>query len=105
MDHYISLQPMDADYAWRNGAYTEDGNVAICDRCGEDMQWNPVMQNWHCQGCEQIMDRPVYFNHIGANPPGSYCIPDCEENYPYCKKRGEHYEIDPNDPLMDPDVP
>lgn len=28
---------------WVNGAWDEKGEQALCDRCGEEMKWNPVM--------------------------------------------------------------
>jgi len=86
---------------WANGAWDEQGESALCDLCGEEMKWNPVMVKWYCPGCEQEMDRAVYFNHIGANPPSSACLSDCEENYPFCKKYCDRFEIDPNDPMLD----
>lgn len=101
MDHYEDIYRIDAFDEWVNGAYTESGDIAICDRCGGEMKWNPVMQNWYCRECEQIMDRPTYFNHIGANPSGTDCLTSCNENYPFCKKQCELYEIDSNDPMID----
>ena len=101
MDHYDDIYRIDAFDEWVNGAYDENGDTSVCDMCGGDMRWNPVMQNWYCRECEQIMDRPTYFNHIGANPPGPECITNCQENYPFCKKHCDHYKIDPNDPMLD----
>lgn len=101
MDHYEDIYKIDAFDEWVNGAYTENGDIAVCDRCGGDMKWNPIKQSWYCKECEQEMDRPTYFNHIGANPPGALCITNCNENYPFCKKRCEHYVIDKSDPMKD----
>lgn len=86
---------------WVNGAWDEKGEQALCDRCGEEMKWNPVMAFWYCTGCGQAMDRKTYFNHIGAIPPGEDRLFSCEENYPFCKKICERYDIDPNDPMKD----
>lgn len=86
---------------WVNGAWDEKGERALCDRCGEEMKWNPVMVFWYCTGCGQEMDRKTYFNHIGASLPGEDCLFPCEENYPFCKKICERYNIDPNDPMKD----
>lgn len=86
---------------WVNGAWDEKGEQTLCDRCGEEMKWNPVMAFWYCTGCGQAMDRKTYFNHIGAIPPGEDCLFSCEENYPFCKKICERYDIDPNDPMKD----
>lgn len=101
MDHYEDIYKIDAFDEWVNGAYTENGDTAICDCCGGEMKWNPVMQHWYCKECGQEMDRPIYFNHIGANPPGILCLTNCNENYPFCKKRCEHYLIDKDDPMKD----
>lgn len=101
MDHYEDIYRIDALDEWINGAYDENGNTAICDRCGGDLKWNPVMSHWYCTECEQTMNRDIYFNHIGASPPGRRCISGCEENYPFCKKYCEHFDIDPDDPMMD----
>lgn len=43
----------------------------------------------------------LYFNYIGAEPPSSECITNCCENYPFCKKCCERFEIDPDDPMLE----
>ncbi len=100
MDHY-DIRRLNAFDEWVNGAYDERGNSAICDLCGGEMKWNPVMCHWYCIECEQTMDRKTYFNHIGAMPPGLFCVDQCEENYPFCKKYCEHFIIDSKDPILD----
>lgn len=97
-DRFYRLSAFDE---WINGAWDETGERAICDRCGEELKWNPVMVHWYCTGCDQEMDRKTYFNHIGACPPGEDCLLTCEENYPFCKKTCERYEIDLDDPMKD----
>lgn len=99
-DEYFELYPVDANDEWVNSAYDEEGNAVVCDICGCEMKWNPDTQLWYCLDCEQEMDRPTYFNHIGAEPPGSICMTNCRENYPFCKKYCEHYEIDLDDPIL-----
>lgn len=101
MEKDRKLHRIDAFDDWVNGAWDEQGDRAVCDLCGGEMKWNPVMAKWYCPDCEQEMDRKTYFNHIGAIPPGEACLVSCEENYPFCKKHCEHYEIDPTDPMLD----
>lgn len=101
MDHYEDVHRINAFDEWVNGAYTESGDIAICDLCGSDMKWNPVMAEWYCTGCEQTMDRKTWFNHIGANPPDPRCMNSCDENYPFCKKYCEHLTIDAGDQMLD----
>lgn len=100
-DEYSEIYKVDARDDWLNGAYDEEGNVAVCDICEGELAWNPKDRNWYCKGCGQEMDRAEYLNYIGANPPGPRCLSGCEENYPFCKKHCEHYVIDPSDPMMD----
>ena len=85
---------------WMNGAYDEMGGSAVCDVCRSELRWNPEKQDYECPSCGQNMDRIAYFNHIGAEPPGSICLTSCNENYPFCKKYCLHYTFDPNDPMM-----
>ena len=99
MDEYDDIYDISAEDDWMNGAYTEDGDEAVCDRCGEALHWNLLERYYECDSCGQVMDRAVYFNHIGASPPGEACI-TCNENYPFCKKYCLEYEIDPNDPKL-----
>ena len=85
---------------WRNGAYDENGDAALCDICAAELKWNPKTREWICPGCGQTMSRADYFNHIGANPPGLECLTNCGENYPFCKKTCERFTIDPDDPML-----
>lgn len=98
---YSTIYRVDARDEWMNAAYDEEGNAVVCERCHCEMKWNPVMQVWYCPECEREMDRPTYFLHIGAQPPGSECLINCCENYPFCKKYCERYAIDSNDPMID----
>ena len=76
---------VDAYDDWANGAYDEDGSEAVCNICGEPLQWNPVMCNYCCEGCGREMSRAEFFNYIGAEPPSVKCLTNCEENYPLCR--------------------
>jgi predicted RNA-binding Zn-ribbon protein involved in translation (DUF1610 family) len=99
-DDYFEIYRVDADDEWRNGAYDESGNVAVCDICGAEMRWDQGLCEWYCPECGQLMNRSQYFNHIGAEPPGRKCLTNCCENYPFCKKYCDRYKIDPNDPML-----
>lgn len=99
-EEYGFVYRIDAKDEWINGAYDEEGNVAVCDICGGELAWNSSACHWYCRDCGQEMDRPTYFNHIGANPPGPICLTNCGENYPFCKKYCEQYDIDPEDPML-----
>jgi hypothetical protein len=83
-----------------NGAYTEDGDEALCDVCSEALRWNPEAAYYECKSCGRVLDRALYFQLIGANPPGIDCLSQCRENYPFCKKYCLEYEIDSNDPML-----
>lgn len=85
---------------WLNGAYDETGDRSVCDICGQELKWNPIDQKYECPDCGQEMNRTVYFNHIGANPPGQICLTACNENYPFCKKYCPHYSFDSDDPML-----
>ena len=100
MDDYINVYRLNMNDEWMNGAYDDDGNAVVCDLCGEKMKWNPKRNFWYCASCGQEMDRMTYLNYIGAEPPGSECMTNCGENYPFCKKYCERYKIDPNDPML-----
>ena len=93
----LGLHRLNMRDEWLNGAYDEEGDGAICDRCGGDMKWNDG--TWVCGECEQEMDRNTYMNHIGAEPPSSQCML-CKTNYPLCKKWCDLIEIDPDDPML-----
>ena len=99
-DEYNSIYKMDMTDEWINAAYDDCGNAVLCDICGAEMKWNRKHQEWYCPNCGQVMNRAVYFNHIGAEPPGLDCLTNCHENYPFCKKNCERYIIDPNDPML-----
>ena len=99
-DDYNEIYKLDMSDEWKNAAYDEEGSVAACDICGSEMRWNPKAHEWHCPGCGQTMNRALYFNHIGAEPPGTECLTLCHENYPFCKKHCERFPIDPDDPML-----
>lgn len=99
-DEYSMIYRINAKDEWLNGAYDEEGNISVCDICGSELRWNAKAHIWYCGNCGQKMDRSIYFNHIGANPPGKDCLSQCGENYPFCKKYCERYDIDPDDPLL-----
>ncbi len=61
--------------------YDEEGAVVICDLCGSEMIWKN--SQYICSGCGQVMERSVFFNYIGAEPPGSKCV-ICDNLYPGC---------------------
>lgn len=61
--------------------YDEDGYSVHCDVCDSIMKWKDGL--YVCPGCGQSMDRPEFFNYIGAEPPGEECI-SCENIYPGC---------------------
>lgn len=98
-ENYDDIYRIDAGDEWENSAYDEDGMAAVCDVCGEEMKWSPSERNWFCPSCGRDMGRAEYFNHIGAEPPGSRCMTNCSENYPACKLMCPWYEIDPDDPM------
>lgn len=63
--------------------WTEDGDVVNCDElyCNGEIRWRDGQ--YICPECGQIMSRAVFFNHIGADPPGKECV-TCNELYPGC---------------------
>ena len=99
-DEYNDLYKLDMKDEWMNSAYDEHGDAAVCDLCGTDMKWDQAQHEWYCPGCGQTMTRAYYFNHIGAEPPGSECLTNCCENYPFCKQHCTRYFIDSNDPML-----
>lgn len=99
-DEYNDIYQLDMHDEWLNSAYDEDGNSVQCDICGCDMKWSPEARLWFCPDCEQTMERAVYFNYIGAEPPGIDCLTNCLENYPLCKQYCERHLIDPDDPML-----
>lgn len=99
-DEYNDLYKLDMTDEWVNAAYDENGDVAVCDICGAEMKWSLERHEWYCPDCGQTMNRALYFNHIGAEPPGMECLTNCCENYPFCKKTCERYIIDSDDPIL-----
>lgn len=99
-DEYNEIYKLDMKDEWMNAAYDENGDSVCCDICGEEMRWHPDDGVWRCRECGQEMTRAVYFDYIGAAPPGSECLTSCRENYPFCKKYCERYFIDPGDPII-----
>ena len=61
--------------------FTEDGDEVFCDWCGIEIKWKDGQ--YVCPNCGQEMTREIFFNYIGANPPGKECI-TCDELYPGC---------------------
>lgn len=99
-DEYDEIYELDVRDEWMNAAYDEEGDIAVCDICGAEMRWDQGNDEWYCPECGQIMNRAIYFNHIGAEPPGADCLTNCCENYPFCKKICDRYSIDPDDPML-----
>lgn len=98
-DEYAEFYILDSWDEWANAGYDENGEAAVCDICGGEIQWNGEENLWQCLECGQIFDRVVWFNHIGADPPSSECITNCRENYPFCKKHCSRFPIRPDDPM------
>ena len=99
-DEYNEIYELDMKDEWMNAAYDENGDTAACDICGEELRWNQGECLWYCPGCGQTMNRAVYFNHIGAQPPGTECLTSCCENYPYCKRYCKRCIIRSDDPFL-----
>ena len=99
-DEYEKIYRLDMKDEWANSAYDENGESVLCDICSSEMKWNPKDRLWYCPECGRQMSRAVYFDYIGADPPGADCLTNCRENYPFCKKHCERYPIDPNDPML-----
>lgn len=97
---YDKIYELDMCDEWMNSAYDESGDSALCDICSSEMKWSPVERKWFCPDCGREMNRPVYFNHIGAEPPSRECLTSCGENYPFCKKYCERFLIAPDDPML-----
>lgn len=91
------LHRIDMEDEWRNSAYDEDGEGAVCELCGGELRWNGEV--YICKECRSEMSRCDYLNYIGANPPNEQCF-RCVTNYPFCKKECDHIVINPNDPML-----
>lgn len=100
MDDYDEIYKLDMLDEWRNTAWDEDGNAALCEICESELRWSEADRMWHCPGCGRTLSRAEYFNFIGAQPPDSACLTNCLENYPFCKKYCERFCVDPNDPML-----
>lgn len=61
--------------------YDEDGYEVLCDMCTGEIKWKDGV--YVCPKCGQIMSREVFFNYIGADPPGEECV-HCDNLYPGC---------------------
>lgn len=68
-------------YAEYEDVYDENGDTVRCDSCGFDIHWKDGV--YVCPSCGRIMSREVFFDYIGATPPGPRCI-DCDNLYPGC---------------------
>lgn len=99
-DEYSEIYKLDMREEWMNTAYDENGEAVFCDICGGELKWNGESGIWCCRDCGQEMTRSVYFDFIGAEPPGAECLTNCRENYPFCKKTCDRYLIAPTDPML-----
>lgn len=99
-DEYGKIYKLDMKDEWANTAYDEAGDAVLCDICGSEMKWSQAKNKWYCLDCGQEMSRAEYLDYIGAEPPGSECLTNCRENYPFCKKYCDRYLIDPRDPML-----
>lgn len=61
--------------------YDENGDAVFCDCCGNEIKWKDGI--YICPECGQTMSRSVFFNYIGAEPPGIECE-TCSNLYPGC---------------------
>lgn len=61
--------------------YDENGDSVFCDICGNEIKWKEGI--YICPDCGQTMSRSVFFNYIGAEPPGPECV-SCANLYPGC---------------------
>lgn len=100
-DEYNKIYRLDMNEEWTGGAYDEEGEAVFCDICGGELKWDQAKGEWYCPECGQVMSRAVYFDYIGAGPPGTECLTNCRENYPFCKKYCDRYLIDPRDPMLE----
>jgi len=71
--------------------YDEDGNEVNCDYCHAEMKFKGGQ--YVCLECGQVMSREVFFNYIGAEPPGSECV-TCDNLYPGCIVCPHGYVVD-----------
>lgn len=92
------LYRINADDEWRNSAYDEEGESAVCELCDGELRWNGY-DGYVCKECGHEMSRSDYLNYIGANPPDGQCY-HCSTNYPFCKKECVLVSIDPFDPML-----
>ena len=83
---------------YMTSAYDEEGNGVYCEHCDGELHFKNG--EYVCPDCDASMSRSDFFSYIGADLPGSNCY-SCDTNYPLCKKQCPHYEIDPNDPILD----
>jgi hypothetical protein len=72
------LYELDHDY---DDVYDEDGDGVYCDLCNSEIGWKDGQ--YICTGCGRVIDRDVFFNYIGAEPPGNECA-TCNNLYPGC---------------------
>lgn len=61
--------------------YDETGDSVLCDYCHGEIKWKDG--RYVCPECGQVMTRDVFFNYIGAEPPGPECL-TCGQPYPVC---------------------
>mgnify|MGYP002866765505 FL=1 len=99
-NEYAEIWEVDQKSEWMNGAYTEDGDDVQCEWCGGRVMWDPETRGYKCRECLTEFSRAQHFIFIGAEPPGPACMSICRENYPFCKRYCELYEIDETDPML-----
>lgn len=71
----------DQEHAEYEDVYNENGDAVFCDTCGEEIRWKDGV--YFCMGCGKRMSRTVFFDYIGATPPGLECL-NCDNLYPGC---------------------
>lgn len=77
----LGILSNDQEHAEYEDVYNENGDAVYCDSCGEEIRWKDGI--YFCMGCGKRMSRQVFFDYIGATPPGPHCI-DCDNPYPGC---------------------
>ena len=90
----IHFERIDAHYEYECGAYDEDGEQAFCDRCNQELMYNPIDGQYVCDNCEISMSRAEYFNFIGAEQYHRKCVNDCGRNYPHCRSTCPYFDFD-----------
>lgn len=71
----------DKEHLEYDDVYDEHGDTVICDECGHEIYWKDGI--YVCPQCGKTMSRQVFFDYIGAMPPGPKCL-TCDNLYPGC---------------------